>query len=453
VLLDVYQKYENLVLQHTLLQIREKSLETTQAQVELNNNLYSAGTGTEFAIMQSRAQFAVAKQALLQQEIETRKASLQLAYSLNLPMAINLVPMETSFTEHSLVDEHVPINSLVNVALANRPEIRQYEQFRLAAQRNMWIYNGQNSIGLFYPNLSFFTSYTWAKVNLTPIDSPAVDGLAAAQIASTLSTAGAYSNNALGQTASFSPDEDVDFGGGGASKETGTNRTGSSTDINTINTPIVAASGGVPLNSVQSGNLVISGAVAPAFANGSAGFGGATGANNLNGATTASYGVFPGVVNGYQAGFALNWPGNQATYTTFIPTVTGILGARALSRQALMQANQQYSLVNAQVRGAYLNALTARDQIDSVAYGAIAAKESLSQAELRLRSGVGTNLELITARSSYFSALQAQAQAILASNVAQAQLLHDMGVISVKALIDGYYYQPPAIGKKKRSSP
>jgi outer membrane protein TolC len=70
-----------------------------------------------------------------------------------------------------------------------------------------------------------------------------------------------------------------------------------------------------------------------------------------------------------------------------------------------------------------------------------------------LRRGIGTNLELITSKANYFAALSAQAQAILASNVAQAQLLHDMGVISISTLTEGYKPQPIQNSSKKRSTP
>jgi outer membrane protein TolC len=243
----------------------------------------------------------------------------------------------------------------------------------------------------------------------------------------------------LGQTASFGK-QDI------ASALRTENRTASSTDINTIDTPIVAASGGLPLNLVQSGSLVISGAVAPSIAGGNSGFTGATGASNLNGASISSFGVFPGTVNSYQAGFALN-----LLLDTILPDAMSICAARTLARQSLLQANQQLLHVNAQVSGAYLSALTARDQIDSVAFGAASAREALEQANLRLRSGEGTNLELITAQRNYATALVGQAQAILASNVAQARLLRDMGVISVTSLTQGYKIPAGTSGKQLKS--
>ena len=51
---------------------------------------------------------------------------------------------------------------------------------------------------------------------------------------------------------------------------------------------------------------------------------------------------------------------------------------------------------------------------------------------------MGTNLEQIQSQRDYAAALTNQAQAIGNSNIAQAQLLHDMGMISVTTLTEGY---------------
>jgi outer membrane protein TolC len=51
---------------------------------------------------------------------------------------------------------------------------------------------------------------------------------------------------------------------------------------------------------------------------------------------------------------------------------------------------------------------------------------------------VGTTLEVIQAERDYINSLTTQAQAIVGSNLAQAQLLHDTGIISADALLHGY---------------
>lgn len=409
-LLDVYNKYTNLVMNNAILQIRVQSYQISQAQLQLNNALYKAGTGTQFAIMQSRAQLANDEQALLQQQSLTRQAALALAFSLNLPMAINIIPGEEAVTEGSLVDEKLSFQSLWNACLKHRPELKQYEMFRLAACRNVQVASSS-----LYPTVSFFTTFTHASTTVYPAENAdQLNGVASGQVAGAQNV-GTASNTALNQTASFSP--------------TG-NNVGTS-GANTTAT-VVAASGGNPIASTQSGSLVTSGAVAPSFNVNT--ITGASGASNISGANTASAGVFPGLSNTFQAGLSIAW----SLPNLGQGSVASILSARALARQALLQANQELLNVGEQVRFAYCTKIAAREQIESAAYGVKSSEEALRLAALRLRTGVGTNLELIQAQRDYVNALTAQVQAITGSNQAQAQLLHDTGLISFDTLTNGY---------------
>lgn len=124
-----------------------------------------------------------------------------------------------------------------------------------------------------------------------------------------------------------------------------------------------------------------------------------------------------------------------------------VLSARALSRQAMAQANQALLAVDQQVRTGFINVITSKRRIDESAAAAAAAKDVLKFAHLRLSSGVGTNLEVIQAQRDYINALSAQARAIVASNQAQAVLLYATGAISLESLTSGYSGKAPA---KKR---
>ncbi|MBX9686821.1 MAG: TolC family protein [Candidatus Obscuribacterales bacterium] len=409
-LLDVFTKYSNLQFNYALLQILSKSYRFSQEQLELNNSLYRAGSGTQFAIMQSRAQLAFDEAALLQQQAVSRQSAMALAFALNLPMAINFLPASESIEEANLLSENLDLNHILNQSLIHRPELRQYEMFRLSAARNIQVASAS-----LYPALSFFTSYTHASTTVYPAGNAAqLNGIASGQIAGAQGV-GTATNTALNQTASFSP---------------GGNNVGTS-GANTTAT-VVAASGGNPIASTQSGSLVTSGAVAPNFNVNT--ITGGNGASNISGANTASAGVFPGLTNTFQAGLSLTW----SLPNLGQGSVGNILSARSLARQALLQANQELLMVGEQVRFAYCSKLAARAQIDSSSYAVKSAGEALRLATLRLRSGVGNNLELIKAQRDYVAALKAHAQAIVASNIAQAQVLHDSGLISRETLLNGY---------------
>lgn len=401
-LLLVFQNYNNLLLQRALLQIRAKSVETSEAQLRLNMQLYNAGTGTRFAVMQSRTQLASDRQALLQQQITLRQAGLNLAFSLNLPMAVNLVPAEDVVTEASLIDEHVTINDLINQAIVHRPELRQYEYFRLAAARQV-----QSAAAPLYPSVSGFVTLSHASTTSTG-GANSLGGVGSAGSSSGSTTTSGVSSgsvsNAIGQVASFSP--------------TG-NSTGN-TGANTGAASSVAGGGGSPTASTQSGGLVTSGgSAASLLSSGSSSTAGGGGVGSSG-----------GITNSLQIGLNVSWTLGGLG----VPASMNIMASRALARQALYQANQELLLVTQQVRTDYLNALTAREQIDVAASGVASSGEALRLANLRVQTGVGTNLELITAQRDYITALISQVQAIIASNQAQAQLLHDTGMISLDTL-------------------
>ncbi len=410
-LLDVYVKYNNLLLNNAILQIRAKSLAISESQLALNDAVFKSGNGTQFAIMQSRTQLAADRQALLAQQVLLRQSAMALAFALDVPMAINIVPSVERLSEENIIDQSASIKDILNQTMVMRPELRQYESFRLAAARNV-----QASASSLYPQASFFTTYTHSAASVfPPQNTGALNGLASATINSSLFGSGLASNAALNQAASFSPTGN-NLGNSGA---------------NTVAT-VVAASGGNPIATTQSGSLVTSGAVAPSFASGSSAFG--SGGSNINGSNTAGAGVFPGLFNNFQAGFTIAW----SLSNLGSGAITGIGASRSLARQAMLQANQELDLVVEQVRSSYLSAISAREQIDSAARGVASTTEALRLANLRLSTGLGTNLELIQAQRDYVAALISQAQAILASNQAQVQLLHDTGLISKETILHGW---------------
>uniref|UniRef100_UPI003B98807F TolC family protein n=1 Tax=Klebsiella pneumoniae TaxID=573 RepID=UPI003B98807F len=80
-------------------------------------------------------------------------------------------------------------------------------------------------------------------------------------------------------------------------------------------------------------------------------------------------------------------------------TAASIVGAKALASQALLQANQELELVREQVRSDFITFKSSRQSIDTAAAAAAASQEALRLADLRLRNGAGTNVEVLQAES------------------------------------------------------
>ncbi len=427
VFLTVYQKYTDLLLQRVLLQIWAKSVEADQELVRVANLQLQNGTGTKFAVLQGEAQLAKDRQQFLNQQVKMRQSALSLNATLNFPMDVNLIPVEETLTEANLFADSVNVKTLLHDTMNHHPGLRQYEYFRLVARRYM-----QVVASTVYPAVNFFVGYTASNTSVDPpTNGFALGGVATTSITSFLNStfAGRVSNNALGQQQGFSP----------------TAGTTASQGANTAPIALPASSGGIPLYALQSGSAVSSGAVAPSTFGGGAGI--FSSGPNQNGSFQAPAGIFPGVFRQVQLGFQLNWslPNGGAS------TAAQVLQAKSLARQAMMQCNQELSLVEQNVRTDFHNIKSAKQVIDKAAAAVTASREALRLARIRLSAGVGTSLDVINAQKDYVSNLSTKAQAIVASNVAQAQLLHDIGMINATTLTQGYkpgVYVEPTPSKK-----
>jgi len=356
-LLAVTKAYYNLVNNQALLQIQTRAVEVSRAQVTLNKQLETAGTGTRFQVLQSESQLARDEQNLLTQEVLLRNSAIDLATTLNLNAAVNFLSVEQEVRKVRLIDPSVDINRLIAIAILNRPELKQYEELRIAARRAI-----QVAAAPLFPQFQMFGNIfgNGATIGDSHITSPA----------------------------SFSP------------------------------VPLAAPAPAPPLvipgltsaSTVTSGPIVLAGeALQPAIVR--------------NRDMKVSYSI----------GFRFDWnlPGFG------VPTIASSLAAKAQARGALLNSNQQLLYVLQQVRESYLNSQTAERFIEVADKGVISSAEELRLSRVRLANGVGTNIDVINAQRDFITALIQKANAIIQFNIAQAQLLHDTGVISVDTLTSG----------------
>jgi outer membrane protein TolC len=497
-LLNTNNAYYNLLLQRALLQIDIKAVEVDKEQLRLNEQMYYAGTGTRFAVMQSETQLALDRQTLLQQQVTTRLAVLNLAFTVNMPLGVNIVPVEDTITESDIVDQSLKVNDLLNLSLTHRPELREFEMLRLAAARNVQVQTaplyptarwsityGHTSTTVAGPHTALgglVSASTSAVASPTPangVQAPAVGVTTAGipvlngtplpvtqltpgtalfngttvNVTPTTSGAAVLSSPVVPLTqitpgASSAPATSITSSTSGTAAPTPT--TSSTNGASVQPTPIIPGTGGLSVTPGTTNttfgtatSATTTGAGGSTVVTGGSGVLGGASLSSLsaggtstssNGANLPAIGSFGGVFSFVSFQFNLNWTlGNMgAGYTA------NILSARAASRQSLLQCNQALLEVSQQVRSAYMNMLSTRNQIDAAATGVASSTEELRLANLRLQMGVGTNLELIQAERDYIQALVNQVQAIIASNQAQAQLLHDTGLISTNTLVNGY---------------
>lgn len=133
-LLEGAHLYYQLVLQDVLLQIRIKAMETSEALVEKNKIQYKYGANTQLDLYQAETQLARDKQALIAQQVARRKAAVALATNLNYDQGVDLLVAEHVITPRKLVDDKTRVADLVQIAIDKRPELKKWEQERLAAK-------------------------------------------------------------------------------------------------------------------------------------------------------------------------------------------------------------------------------------------------------------------------------------------------------------------------------
>lgn len=153
VLLDTYLKYYDLIYNHAVLDLRSKSLEVAATQLAINQDLRTAGLGTDFEIMQAKTLYSLEKQRLVRQEVQVRRAALQLCVALNKSVIQNVVPAETEISRQSLVESAQTPEHLTAIAVQNRPELAKWEELRLAAKNEM-----RASASPLLPRAAFFTN-------------------------------------------------------------------------------------------------------------------------------------------------------------------------------------------------------------------------------------------------------------------------------------------------------
>ncbi len=334
VLLEATRRYYNLILSEAQLQIRIQAVKTSADQLELDENLLEGGKATMLDVLQARTQLASDRQALIDQQISRRNAAINLADYLNLDQGIDLIPQTRILQKALLIRLDTAPAALLNTAITNRPELKQYEQLRLAAKKGMNI-----AAAPLLPTFRQFGNIYGIGETLTP--------------ASRIST---------------NPVSTAGSGLGGAAT--------------------VAGVPGIPHR--------------------------------------VSKQIQPLYVIGYEAQWNLTGLGTADS--------ANIMAAKYQARQATLQATQQLNTVTHQVRQSYLNTLSTNRKIDETTSRVDSSLEELRLAQLRFQHGVGKNIDVVKAQQDYTSALIDNSQALINFNIAQAQLLHDLGIISTANL-------------------
>lgn len=343
-LLAAVKDYYNLAQSDVLLQIKIKTVEAGTGLLLINEDLYANGANTMLEVLQAKTQLSRDRQELIKQQVERRQAAVKLATGLNENSAIDLSLANRQMTKARLIDKAMNINDLIRVAIDNRPELKRYEELRLAAKEQIRV----------------------AKSPLLP------------QITASGATVGTFARIASLNQAS-NPQLPFSTSGGASTAVTGSGGTG------------------LPL-------------------------GGSSGSSNERHKAGRSLFII---------GVDMQWQIGGLGVTD----MSKIQAARSNARRIQLEFLKELNSICQQVRDSYLSSISAENLIIETTDAVNSSKEQLRVAKDRLVNGVGTNLDVIDAEREFTRSLTDKAKALIQFNLAQAQLLHDIGRINPSTVV------------------
>lgn len=131
--------YYDLLLAEAFLQIRVQAVETSVSNLKLSQDLKDGGKATKLEVLQAETQLSQDRQRLIDQQIARREASIRLSEFLNVPQNVDIEPSSKYLQKIRLLSTQMTIAHLLKAAIDERPELKQYEELRLAAKKQIVI--------------------------------------------------------------------------------------------------------------------------------------------------------------------------------------------------------------------------------------------------------------------------------------------------------------------------
>lgn len=156
VLLDSILNYFDLIEKTSAISSAMKSLESAQANYDLANKLFEAGTGTKYDVIQAEARLARAQRILIEQESNFRIAEINLAVLLNRPLNTPfIIPQASKIESLTIIDPKLTIEDFLAIAIKENPELKSADQNKSAIQKESLA-----RLGDFLPKIDIYTDFT-----------------------------------------------------------------------------------------------------------------------------------------------------------------------------------------------------------------------------------------------------------------------------------------------------
>jgi outer membrane protein TolC len=128
------------------------------------------------------------------------------------------------------------------------------------------------------------------------------------------------------------------------------------------------------------------------------------------------------------ASFGINWP---IVDGLGLGQISAVNQKRAEAKQASLELSQERLQIESQIREAFNRSQSTEEQIETADRQLKLAIEGLRLARIRLKSGVGTNIDLIDSQRTYVNAWINKVRATIQYNQSQVDLLRSVGIISI----------------------
>ena len=137
VLTEAFEKYYNLILSESVLRIRIQAVKVSEENLKLTEARFDAGSATRLDVMQAQTQLTDDRQNLIDQQVDRRQAAIELAEFLNVEQGDDLLPADFELEKRVIVSQENKVEKLLVKALTVRPELKEKEELRLAARKEI----------------------------------------------------------------------------------------------------------------------------------------------------------------------------------------------------------------------------------------------------------------------------------------------------------------------------
>ena len=150
-ILNSIELYNALLLTQSSLASRNKAFEEAKTNLNLTKSYYEIGTGTYYEFLQAKARFASAKQSLITQKSQFRKAQISLARFLNIDLEEQFFIEKIAVEQFQIIDPEMSFDSFKSISKENNPLLKQALYNEKAARRTNYA-----SYGDYLPKLDLF---------------------------------------------------------------------------------------------------------------------------------------------------------------------------------------------------------------------------------------------------------------------------------------------------------